>query len=445
MFPSSAANGRVAALALTQDANIGSNDNFHQGRLLGPAAFPVSNESVQMAETSTNEHSLPQVPIASEINVAQQGNDSNQSGAGNLSESTTAGNMFTDDTTQSTSQNQWDPNFGPETYRGSWLEQNFMSINWMPDDWMPVLDFQGPPRGYISTQSLPPRDVRHDLAFGVPGVNDSTSPHSGPISVDSRRHWSQIDTPGASSNSDVGHSVRSQSSAGRLYVDSDGARLPRIRRALSTSDNSFGEDNDFVRLKRQTNFAFPQTGKRGSFQDTSIPQANQIPQHSYDHIYTDFQNLCVVSNVFSPYETSIFPELATMNECLKYCLLHFLPILPFLHPASIDVSSMHHLLILAMCATGSIYHDESCFESRKLTLALLELLRRSILIHVSETDYIFHTTLKLLVTKCHQGRATTISNCGFVIPYGTSTHVELHWIYVLWKHASAPVSKNWSL
>ena len=73
-----------------------------------------------------------------------------------------------------------------------------------------------------------------------------------------------------------------------------------------------------------------------------------------------------------------------MSRFVSLYVEHFQPILPFIHPATLNLSSSHWLLVLAMAAIGS--HYVGVEDVDVLVVAMHEFLRRAISMMVSVFD-----------------------------------------------------------
>lgn len=272
----------------------------------------------------------------------------------------------------------WNTNATLATYQENWLESNFSSINWLPDDWTPAFELSDTMRLDSLAQSIQPElgqspseaQVRHT------DFNDSSAIIN---TTDARRHWVQTDTPRDS----LGSEQDSTPQSGRLYVDGDGARLPRVRKVPYQYDDENPEQDYPSDPSTQNAFWFPDLESFHAPTDVSIQHEARISQESYDQVCEAFQSTCVTTNHFSLYHTSNFPPINTLNGYVHLYLLHFQPIFPFIHAASFSAHSAHWLLVLAMGAIGSLYYDGNNNESTRCSLAMLEFLRRALLTFVS--------------------------------------------------------------
>jgi hypothetical protein len=219
--------------------------------------------------------------------------------------------------------------------------------------------------------------------------NDFNNSSAVVTATDSRRHWVQTNTPRDSLGSELEISSltpQSTPGTGQLYVDGDGARLPRVRKApyqyeeISAQELEQGYQSD---PNTQNVFWFPDLEDFHWSTDLSARHKAWISQESYDQICETFQSTSVTSTHFSLYYNSNFPSINILSGYVHLYLLHFQPIFPFIHAASFNAHSAHWLLILALGAIGSLYYDGDNNASRQCSLAMHEFVRRALLTFVS--------------------------------------------------------------
>lgn len=258
-----------------------------------------------------------------------------------------------------------------------WSQNGVSSINWLPDNWIPDFDFSAGEPPPQNDYSGPPQ-TSQDRSMSVPNIGSAASHLNGstpPFNSDQG-----IASPGNSESQGVGY----------YYVDGDGARLPRVRKALHRSPHQSsdpytplpGVDGlDYTRSK----FGFPDTdyGAQDGVAVSSMGP-KQIPVEIYGEILHVFSQTCVTSSHFSPFHSGDFPSLESLRFFVRLYIEHFQPILPFIHPATFNLSSSHWLLTLAMAAIGSHYVDIEDVEV--LVAAMHEFLRRAINTVVSSLE-----------------------------------------------------------
>lgn len=168
---------------------------------------------------------------------------------------------------------------------------------------------------------------------------------------------------------------QSTQSAGRFYVDGDGARLPRVRKApygqLETRP-----DNPANGIKNAHSvLMFPDLSHL-PIANTTGPNFDELPVSVYDEITRIFHLTCVSSTMYSNFYGDSFPSLRALSYFVHLFNRNFRSSLPFLHPATFDISNAHWLLILAMSALGSPYADNE--PSGVLVVAMYEFIRRAV-------------------------------------------------------------------
>jgi hypothetical protein len=118
-------------------------------------------------------------------------------------------------------------------------------------------------------------------------------------------------------------------------------------------------------------FKFSETGDI-----PEVAENKQIPQSSYTEIIESFAYTCSATSHYAKFYDAAFPSRQMLSQCIQLYRDNFESILPFIHPATFDVSSSHWLLILAMAAVGSHYLEIE--NSEGFTVAIHEFLRRAI-------------------------------------------------------------------
>lgn len=278
----------------------------------------------------------------------------------------------------------WNPNETLANFQTGWPDNNFSSINWLPDNWTPRLEHAEVGSFNSLTQSI---DMGGNSAPPQPQPNEMNDVPADQDTVDSGRHWVQTNTPRDSITSgETSSTPHSQPSTGRLYVDGDGSRMPRVRKAPyeydETQSQTLEQDYrpDFNALDI---FWFPDLDSRPFSFEVPISQTAQVTHDSYDRICEAFRSTCITSSHFRPYYASNFPSVDFLSGCIQLYLLHFQPIFPFIHTVSFRAHSIHWLLNLAMAAIGCSYIGGNQKDITQCSLAMLEFLRRGLLSLVS--------------------------------------------------------------
>lgn len=261
----------------------------------------------------------------------------------------------------------------------TWFQNNFNSINWLPDDWTP--DFDNVQNESFTHQQM--LMFGSNLRSDLPGIENGESSTTAqlmtrpsirqtdqtPIPLPRQMESQELSSPGS-------HSTRS---GGRFYVDGDGARLPHVRKAPYRHSDSYTHASRLDCRTSHPTFAFPDADE-DDYQDDpagSLPNTNTIPANVYSEIFRVFSLTCVSSTQYPHFQGNSIPSLYTFSRYVHNYIQHFRTILPFTHPTTFDLSTTHWLLILAMAAIGSHYNDSP--GAPDITFALHEFLRRAIL------------------------------------------------------------------
>lgn len=252
-----------------------------------------------------------------------------------------------------------------------WSQNGLSSINWLPDNWIPDFNFSSgepPPQNSYSG----PVQTSQDRSMSIPNIAST------PSRLDE-------DTPKYNSDHGIASPENSEGQGvGYYYVDGDGARLPHVRKALHRTSHHSSDPYtplpgvDGVQYTHAT-FGFSRTDY--GTQDGASISSKQIPIEIYSEILHVFSQTCVTSSYFSPFHTADFPSLESLGLFVRLYIEHFQPILPFIHPATFNLSSSPWLLTLAMVAIGSHYVDVEDVEV--LSISMHEFLRRAISMTVS--------------------------------------------------------------
>jgi hypothetical protein len=260
----------------------------------------------------------------------------------------------------------------------TWYQSNFTSINWLPEDWTPDL------HNVENGTSMEAFDHQQILMFSNNIQSDFSGVENGAESSTTTRLMTrprqkenplvplvQMDSQDLSSPGS--HSTHS---GGRYYVDGDGARLPRVKKAPYRHSDSYSHafHNDY-RTSHPT-FAFP-GADADEYHDSLTNSLPIIPANVYSEIFRIFSLTCVSSTQYPHFQGNSIPSLYVLSRFVNNYTQNFRTILPFTHPSTFDISTTHWLLTLAMAAIGSHYSDSPGAETT--TTALHEFLRRSIL------------------------------------------------------------------
>lgn len=280
-----------------------------------------------------------------------------------------------------------------------WFQSNFSSINWLPENWTP--DFQIENGDALGTfDQDPPLMFENNVQPGVSRIGTTSD------NLDSRQPKRRKNNPRIPIAAQIldgqdlsSPSSQSTHSGGHYYIDGDGARLPRVRKAPYRHSDAY--THSFLLDHRNTypTFTFPELDEYQDDSNTSNSSIESIPTNVYSEIFRIFNLTCVSSNSYPNFQGGSFPSLQMLSRFVQQYTQDFWSILPFMHPSSFDLSTSHWLLILAMATIGSHYNDTSGAEV--ITLALHEFLRRAVLTVVemggnSKPDLLVLTQVKLL-------------------------------------------------
>jgi hypothetical protein len=167
---------------------------------------------------------------------------------------------------------------------------------------------------------------------------------------------------------------QSTHSAGQYYVDGEGARLPRVRKApykivdpvmpMSPGENQHLRDG----------FMLPDIDD--SREISNMPTTEEIPLAIYNDILRLFDLTCITSTHYTPFQNSTFPSRKFLSRSIRLYIENFQPVLPFMHPATFNLSTSHWLLVLAVASIGNHYVESK--DGELLIIAMHEVTRRAI-------------------------------------------------------------------
>lgn len=257
-----------------------------------------------------------------------------------------------------------------------WLDSNFSSINWIPDDWVPDFQFENT----YPSETILDREGNTDTELSRRRYStNSMAPNA--------IHESRINRLSLSRPALENHDISSPdsqitSSPGHYYVDGDGSRLPRVRRAPYSAEVHVPSFPEQLSSEQRTKFLFPDIEPHLEDLDLNLSDRWRIPEDTYSEICRAFRMTCLASTRHPTFESDHFPSLELLSFAFQLQVENFQPIMPFLHLATFDLSTTDWLLILALAAIGSHYMNPSLNE--QLSVSLHEVTRRSIQMVVSE-------------------------------------------------------------
>ncbi|OBT68038.1 hypothetical protein VE03_01459 [Pseudogymnoascus sp. 23342-1-I1] len=168
---------------------------------------------------------------------------------------------------------------GPTQATEPWYQNGFSSINWLSDTWTPDFPMQDRDVGIESSNQRSSHILENSPGIGAPGCNDAalhmSSPQerSGPHRYPAPLGNQGIDRP------------QSTPSAGHFYIDGDGARLPRVRKAPYGTE-SFTPTPHHENAMHGDEFIFPEVDEP---LENSTPNIKELPHTTYDDILQVFK------------------------------------------------------------------------------------------------------------------------------------------------------------
>jgi hypothetical protein len=272
-----------------------------------------------------------------------------------------------------------------DEFSRNWYQDGFTSINWLPENWTP--DFPMEDRDdlesvnnvayHVPTQSIAIPQAQGTL--NTPAMRDQSRRQRIPSLPSQPADGQNMSSPGS----------QSTHSGGQYYVDGEGARLPRVRKApYRIADSSLPLSPSESQMLRN-GFLFPTIDDP---QDTSnMLSVEDIPLSIYNEILQIFNITCIATTHYLPFRGASFPSRQVLSRSIHLYKENFQPVLPFMHPATFQVSTTHWLLVLAVASIGNHYITSEGAEP--LVIAMHEFTRRAIQYLVSEhiSDILFIT------------------------------------------------------
>ncbi|KAL3419399.1 hypothetical protein PVAG01_09620 [Phlyctema vagabunda] len=301
------------------------------------------------------------------------------------------------------------PQATPVSASNIWYQSNMSALNWLPDDYIPghnpeiddpmrLLDESSPLDTQQAGQTYQPRsdNIAGSLETHFPNIttNAHTQLQGLPSVVLPTIHASP--SFGSVVDSSSPGSQNPKETAGRFYVDGDGARLPHIghrrpKRPSRTADSATPISLSIV--ETIDTFAFPDV-------DTDLDEELRLHQDGLECLSEDayatilhwFTKTCLDTTLYPAFRNAVFPSLQVLSYFVRCYVQDFQPVLPFLHPSTFNVKTTNWLLVLAMAAIGSHYAEDDYSDA--YILAMHEFLRRIIInLEITEEDSKFdHVT-----------------------------------------------------
>ncbi|KAH6681840.1 C2H2 transcription factor-like protein [Halenospora varia] len=263
----------------------------------------------------------------------------------------------------------------PQDISDSWFEGNMSSINWLPYDWTPDLQV-GIGNSLHSAENLSTIHTHNphvaSTSFETTG-QDHFRPYNLAKGGNTQNYHPNVRTELGDGLSMSSPGSLSTQSGGQYYVNGDGARLPRVKKA----PYQFGDMDvapDAIET-RGTPFAFPETDE-SIISHSHTSRLETIRPSVYNDIYKAFELTCLTYALHSAFSSRSFPSIQTLGHFVSLYIENFQGIFPCVHPASLDLSNIHWLFVLALAAIGSHYVDTKDFTH--YAIPMHEFLRRAI-------------------------------------------------------------------
>lgn len=277
---------------------------------------------------------------------------------------------------------------GPTQATEPWYQNGFSSINWLSDSWTPDFPMEDREAGIESFDQRSSHLLENVPEIGAPScamADDNAALHL--PSPQERNGPHRYPAPLGNQGVD-----RSQSTpyAGHFYIDGDGARLPRVRKAPYRTE-SFAPTPHHENAMHGDGFIFPEVDEP---LENSTPNVKELPHTTYNEILRVFKRTCIISTHYPPFARGSFPPIGVFSQLVFLYMENFQPILPFLHHPTLDLSTTHWLLVLALASIGSHYMESE--DNDVFIVAMHEFTRRAIQTVVSSDCWPLHRLREVL-------------------------------------------------
>lgn len=273
----------------------------------------------------------------------------------------------------------------PAVSPGDW-NTDFTSINWLSQG---ATSETSRGLGPASLENLPSPGAVYQNSHHASATPEGQQPSL--FSEDSSngvsRRWLETVTqcpPLHTDQSSNASGAQGQSGTSRYYVDGDGARLPKVGPRSKQLLTRAPAQCHINRLQHQpTRYGFqPVVIPCREVQESLLPPGDLIDETTYERIQAQFLLLCTAHRpgIFENFESDFFPTVEDFRVLIRLYFENFQPILPIFHVPTLNLSSHHWILTLAILALGSQFLDVSGADQH--SRAMQEFTRRALMILV---------------------------------------------------------------
>lgn len=301
-----------------------------------------------------------------------------------------------------------------------------LPMNWLPPDPSLAIDYDsivGLGFGSLDFFALPNiatdgSSVQNNAAQGSTAAqlnakqqhDDSTArlkirlPLAGDLDILRNNHYTEVTESHVSSSSpySAAHTVSPSEAPGGLYATSiNGARMPCTIRARRDKSLLPGA-RPIRRLNQLRHHKHYEAGHDFSFPDTnhivlegpldtnngSTHAVTVLLSSTYEDIMQGFRKLCLEETFgFHSYTSSNFPDISSLNLCIRLYFENFDATMPILHDQVTCIND-HWTLALAVSAIGCQYAEAD--EYAQMVEPMHEFLRRAITVTVNTEPMAAH-------------------------------------------------------
>lgn len=252
-----------------------------------------------------------------------------------------------------------------------WCQNGFSSINWLSDAWTPDFSMEERDAGIESFYQRSSRLHENTPGVGAPSCAETFDNAALHVSSPQERSGPHRYLPPLG-NQGIDRSQNTPY-AGQFYIDGDGARLPRVRKAPYRTESLIPTPHH-ENAMRGDGFIFPELNEP---LENFTPNVVELPQTTYNDILLVFKQTCMISTHYLPFARgSSFPPIGIFSQLVFLYMENFQSILPFLHHPTLDLSTTHWLLVLALASIGSHYMESE--DNDVFIVAMHEFTRRAI-------------------------------------------------------------------
>lgn len=170
------------------------------------------------------------------------------------------------------------------------------------------------------------------------------------------------------------------SQAKDLYLNGNGARLPKVRRAKATRKQS---STIHLPANQYGPFAFPVSrSTTPDLEDKSLQIRSFLMEGTWEDMLEKFQRYCLTpSALFPPFTSSAFPNRREFDVMISTHFDSFHQVLPIIHMPTLSLGRSNWILALGIATSGAHFVERN--SKSELVAAMHEFLQRALIHEVN--------------------------------------------------------------